>query len=444
MKVVLPFKFNRSSIRKPIVSLIIPTLNEVKNLPLVLPYIPTDIVDEVILVDGLSTDHTVEVARNLLPSIWVILEKKKGKGIAMRRGYAESSGDILVVIDADGSHDPREIPRFVQALLEGADFVKGSRFAPSGGTTDMPFLRKAGNWALTSLVNILFSQTFTDLCYGFHAFWRHCLDYLNLKAVNGFEVDTSIYLQAVRNRLKVVDVPSFEGLRFYGNGKLQTFPDGLRVLRTILREWVVYSHEPIPTPSLGFRSYNLRTSFMQPLVPVTGSTLAENIGNTATIPLADRKRYSLEELLYTYVKNTPKEQIEPLLSSILVEVVERVGASSGSLLMLDDELHNGNSFQVFGRTIKLVPNEAMNDILRDGIAGWAIQNHRSLSIPNTASESHWLHRDWEQQEKICRSAAVVPFFRDNKGIGILILARPEDRCFTEDEIQHIKVMEIIL
>ena len=441
---MLPFGYNRSSGHKPVVSLILPTLNEAKNLPLVIPYIPLDLIDEVILVDGLSTDRTVEVARNLLPSIRVVLEKKRGKGVAMRRGYAESIGDILVVIDADGSHDPREIPRFVQALVEGADFVKGSRFAPSGGTTDMPRLRKAGNWAFTSLVNLLFAQTFTDLCYGFHAFWRHCLEHLNLEAVDGFEVDTSIYLQAVRKKLKVVDVPSFEGLRFYGSGKLQTFPDGWRVFRTILREWTANLRQPVPQPWLGFRSYNLRTASMLTPVPVTGSAHLDSFGNTNDIRMGNRRRYNLEEFLYTNVKNTPKLDIEPLLSSILVEVVERLGASSGSLLMLDYELHNGNGFQVFGRTIKLVPIEAMNDIMQDGIAGWAVQNRQSMLIPNTAIEPHWLYRDWEQQEKASRSAVVVPFFRDDKAICILVLTRPEDRCFTEDEILRIKYMEIFL
>jgi GAF domain-containing protein len=124
--------------------------------------------------------------------------------------------------------------------------------------------------------------------------------------------------------------------------------------------------------------------------------------------------------------------------------VERLGASGGSLLMLDDELHNGNGFQVFGRTIKLVPFETMNNIFQGGIACWALQNREPILIANTASDPHWMYRDWEQQEKAARSAAVVPFFRDDKAIGILVLTRPEDRCFTGDEIQRIKDMEIFL
>ncbi len=224
------------NIRRPSVSVIIPTLNEAENLPFVLPYLPLDWVDEVLLVDGRSTDNTVRVAKRLLPSIKVILEKRRGKGSALCAGYHAALGDILIVLDADGSHDPREIPRFVHALMEGADFAKGSRFAPGGGTTDMPRIRQLGNRFFVILVNNLFSVHFTDLCYGYHAFWRYCLDTIALEDVDGFEIDTAIYLRTLWKHLRVSEVPSFEGHRFRGVGKLRTFPDGWRVLRTIARE----------------------------------------------------------------------------------------------------------------------------------------------------------------------------------------------------------------
>lgn len=238
---------------RPSVSLIIPTLNEAENLPLILPYIPLDIVDEVILVDGRSTDNTIEVSRQIMPSIKLVLEEKPGKGAALAAGYEASSGDIIIVMDADGSNDPREIPRFIHALREGADFVKGSRFASGGGTTDMPRIRRLGNSGFVHLVNLLFNGTFTDLCYGYHAFWRYCLSSLDLKEVDGFEVDTALYLRAMQMSLKIIEVPSFEGYRFYGVGKLRTIPDGLRVLRTIISEFFMslrISHRDLP---MGFR-----------------------------------------------------------------------------------------------------------------------------------------------------------------------------------------------
>ena len=224
--------------QRPSVSVIIPTLNEAPNLPLVLPYLPLNWVDEVILVDGRSTDGTVDIARKLLPTIKVVMENRLGKGYALQAGYTAASGEVLIVLDGDGSNDPREIPRYVAALIQGADFVKGSRFAPGGGTTDMPLFRKFGNGIFIFLVNILFRTTFTDLCYGYHAFWKYCLDWIDIPEVHGFEIDTALYIGALRQRLRITEVPSFEGYRFYGTGKLRTIPDGIRVLHSIARNWL--------------------------------------------------------------------------------------------------------------------------------------------------------------------------------------------------------------
>jgi CheY-like chemotaxis protein len=227
--------------RRPMVSVVIPTLNEARNLPLVLPLLPRDWVHEVILVDGGSTDGTVDVAKQLLPSVRVIVDRRPGKGVALLRGYRAAKGDVIVSMDADGSNDPREIPRFVEALMQGADFVKGTRFAAGGGTTDMPRYRKLGNSLFVKLVNMRFNGTYTDLCYGYNAFWRHCGELLDSIGVTGFEIEAAIYTRVLRARLRVVEVPSFEGPRFHGVGKLKTIPDGLRVLQTILHEWLVDS-----------------------------------------------------------------------------------------------------------------------------------------------------------------------------------------------------------
>ena len=239
--------------QRPTTTVVIPTLNEAENLPFVLPYLPPEWIDEILLVDGCSTDGTAEIARELIPSIKVVLEPRPGKGAALRAGYSRASGELIIVMDADGSHDPREIPRFVTALMEGSDFVKGSRFAHGGGTTDMPRLRQFGNAFFVFLVNFLFNVRFTDLCYGYHAFWRYCLDTLDLDGVDGFEIDTAIYVRALRQRMRLTEVSSFEGYRIRGEGKLRTFPDGWRVLKTILRETLHNLHSPRKTYYEGFR-----------------------------------------------------------------------------------------------------------------------------------------------------------------------------------------------
>jgi glycosyltransferase involved in cell wall biosynthesis len=218
----------------PSVSVVIPAMNEEKNLPYVLSRIP-HWVSEVVLVDGNSTDATVSVARELLPDIIVVGQDRPGKGAALRSGFKASRGDIIVMLDADGSTDPAEIPAFVGALLAGADFVKGSRFLQGGGTDDMEWYRWLGNWGFVTMVKLRFGCKFTDLCYGYNAFWRDVLPRLSLETDDGFEIETSMNVQAVLAHLNVREVASKESRRVYGKSHLRTIPDGWRVLSTIVR-----------------------------------------------------------------------------------------------------------------------------------------------------------------------------------------------------------------
>lgn len=218
----------------PSVSVVIPALNEEENLPYVLPLIPSW-VDEVLLVDGHSTDRTVDVARELMPNIRIIYQEGRGKGAALRSGFAAATGDIIVMLDADGSTDPCEIPLFCAALLGGADFVKGSRFLQGAGTADMELHRMMGNFALLMSVRLLFGGNYSDLCYGYNAFWRRCLPTLELDG-DGFEIETMMNVRALRVGLKVTEVPSFENRRQHGFSRLRAIPDGWRVLKTIVKE----------------------------------------------------------------------------------------------------------------------------------------------------------------------------------------------------------------
>lgn len=217
------------------VSVVVPALNEAENLPHVLPRIPTW-VHEVLLVDGHSTDGTIEVARRLLPDIVIVQQEGRGKGAALRSGFKAASGEIIVMIDADGSTDPAEIPLFVGALLSGADLVKGSRFVQGGGTADMTIFRKFGHWFLLQSVRTLFGGTYSDLCYGYSAFWKHVLPRLALDG-NGFEIETMINVRALKAGLRIAEVPSFEHERIHGLSNLRALPDGWRILKTIVREW---------------------------------------------------------------------------------------------------------------------------------------------------------------------------------------------------------------
>jgi len=229
------------------VTVVIPTLNEAENLPHVFAELPDDLF-EIIVVDGLSTDGTVEVARRLRPNVKIVEQTRRGKGNALACGFACATGDVIVMLDADGSTRASEIPRFVDALLAGADFAKGSRNLPGGGSEDITGLRYAGNALLGGLVNVLFGTSYSDLCYGYNAFWRHCLSDIEIDC-DGFEVETLMNIRAARAGLAITEVPSYEASRIHGQSNLRTFRDGSRVLRTILSERLARRRAPALRPA---------------------------------------------------------------------------------------------------------------------------------------------------------------------------------------------------
>lgn len=233
---------------EPTVSVVMPALNEARNLPHVFANMPQG-VHEIIVVDGHSVDDTVAVAQRLRPDVRLVKQTRSGKGNALACGFAEATGDIIAMVDADGSADPAEIPRFVADLRAGADFAKGTRFAPGGGSGDITRLRKLGNRGLVALFNRIYSTKYTDLCYGYNVFWRRHLDVLGLDPDapapdgdgsqlwgDGFEVETLIHIRVAKSGLVVGEVPSFEHPRLHGVSNLNVPRDGTRVLRTIFRE----------------------------------------------------------------------------------------------------------------------------------------------------------------------------------------------------------------
>lgn len=220
----------------PSISVVVPAKNEARNLAHVFGTIP-DWVDEVVLVDGHSTDDTVAEAERLLPTVKIVRQQGYGKGDALMAGFEVAKGDIIVMMDADGSTDGAEIPRFVAALTTGADYAKGSRFASGGGSDDITFSRHLGNKILSALVNTAFKTRYTDLCYGYNAFWAKHLSKLDLNCA-GFEIETVMNVRAAKAGLAIQEIPSYEHLRLHGMSNLKVMRDGLRIGRFIVREWV--------------------------------------------------------------------------------------------------------------------------------------------------------------------------------------------------------------
>jgi glycosyltransferase involved in cell wall biosynthesis len=220
--------------RTTTISIVIPTKNEARNIPWVLERIPAWI-DEVVLVDGQSIDGTIEAAKAVRPDIVVVEQPSRGKGLALQAGFAATTGDIIVMLDADGSMHPGEIDRYVALLASGFDFVKGSRFMAGASSVDITWLRRIGNNCLLYLTNAIYGTRFTDLCYGYCAFRREFLDRLALTAA-GFEIESQLIARACINQLRITEVPSLELSRRHGQSNLRTFRDGRRVLWTLLKE----------------------------------------------------------------------------------------------------------------------------------------------------------------------------------------------------------------
>lgn len=223
----------RTAGREITVSLVIPVKNEARNIAWVLDQID-DSIHEVILVDGNSTDATVITARSCRPDIKVINQEGIGKGSALRSGFLAATGDMIVMMDADGSMAPAEITHYIHFLSNGYDFVKGSRFIPGGGSLDITPFRRLGNRFLLGVFNTLYKAELTDLCYGFCAFHRRYLELLELSAT-GFEIEAEMVVRSMQSGLRIAEVPSLELPRRAGKSNLNSIRDGVRVLRTVLR-----------------------------------------------------------------------------------------------------------------------------------------------------------------------------------------------------------------
>jgi glycosyltransferase involved in cell wall biosynthesis len=284
----------------PRVSLVIPTLNEAENLGCLLPTIG-DIVDELVIVDGRSTDGTIETALALRPDALIVKERRAGKGYALQAGFHACSGDIIVMMDADGSMAPAEIDTFVSALLAGADVVKGSRFLQGGGSGDLTGVRMLGNAVLTRTVRWTFGGRFSDLCYGYMAFWRDVLPFFD-EEVGGFEIETFLNVRSLAAGLRVVEVASYEEHRINGESNLSAIKDGYRVLSTIVRERRrvrryraslglhrpdLHSGAPMPHPVIALRDHRTHSVVTTTTFPAASGAAVAGVAVAAVVSEGD-------------------------------------------------------------------------------------------------------------------------------------------------------------
>lgn len=220
------------------VTLVIPTMNEAGAIGRVLKEIPKKKVNEIIVIDGHSTDNTAREARAELRrrKDKFILQKKKGFGNALLEAFEKASGDVVVIMDGDGSQNPKDIPLFLKKIKEGYTYVMGSRYGRGGRSDDDTIIRLIGNRALTSLTNLVHHTKVSDSLYLFIAVKRRDLEKLKLSSP-GIEICVEIPIKAHRAGLKFAEIPVIERARYAGESKVNAFWSGLSILKMILRKY---------------------------------------------------------------------------------------------------------------------------------------------------------------------------------------------------------------
>jgi len=216
------------------VSIILPTKNEEAAIGVVLKKCmevmeKSKLAYEIIVVDN-SSDKTPEIAEKFGAKV---IKGVEGYGSAFLEGFMNSSGKILVFMDADGSYDPRFIPELLKPIVNGeADFVLGSRFRGEIMPDSMPILHKIGNRVLTHLLNRFFGLNLSDAHTGMRAIRRESFEKLRLNC-KGMEFATEMIVKAKKSGLRISEISISYGKRI-GKSKLRTFRDGWRHLRFML------------------------------------------------------------------------------------------------------------------------------------------------------------------------------------------------------------------
>lgn len=224
------------------VTLIILTLNEIDGVRHVVPGIPVSAVDEILAVDGGSTDGTLEFFAE--HGIRTIRQEKRGRGEAFRLAAREARHDFLVFFSPDGNEDPNDIPRLVAGLADGYDLVIASRFMAGARSEDhdKPLFasRQWGNLMFTWLANFLWARStpITDTINGYRAITRQAFERLRLDG-EGYAIEFQMSIRALQLGLRVLEIPTTESDRIgRGVSKLSAIPVGLQFLRLLLREWI--------------------------------------------------------------------------------------------------------------------------------------------------------------------------------------------------------------
>jgi dolichol-phosphate mannosyltransferase len=222
------------------ICVILPTLNEEKAVAKVIKELPNPTVSRVIVLDGYSSDRTVDIAKTCRPTldVDVIFQKGKGKGMAFQtflNDFDLNNYDIYVMLDADYTYNPRELKHLIWPILNGeADVVVGNRFAFKEIRQLMPFTTYLGNKLLTFVASILYFKNPKDVCTGYWAFSREYLKRAKIKAKN-FDLEANLFTEAIKRNYRIKIVPITYRTRV-GKNKLMK-RDGIVILFRLVKEF---------------------------------------------------------------------------------------------------------------------------------------------------------------------------------------------------------------
>jgi glycosyltransferase involved in cell wall biosynthesis len=223
--------------QRSVISVIVPAYNEEKTIGHVLSDL-ISVMDnlkmpyEIIVVDDGSTDETRRIASSYKASV-LLNETNRGKGYALRNGFSQAQGDIIVTMDADGAHSPKEIPELIYPLFNGVDIVAGSRLL-GRGMDSTSRLNRLGNFLFNITIMVLTRTLVTDSQTGFRAFKRKVLQEISLESL-GYEIETEITIKGLKNGFVFQEKPIGCNKRTYSVSKIRVFSDGLKIFKTIFK-----------------------------------------------------------------------------------------------------------------------------------------------------------------------------------------------------------------
>lgn len=218
--------------KKKKVSIVAVCLNEAKSILRILDNIQKDLVDEILVIDGHSTDGTLELVKNAGYNI--ILQEGKGRGNAFKTGFKNVSGDLVVMLSTDGNERPGDIKKLIDKANKGYDMVIATRFG-LGKSEDVTIIRNMGNYFFTKLCNIVSGLNVTDSMNGFRILTKEAIEKMNLQS-NKFDIEAEITVKAGKLKLKVTEIPTIEDERYHSDSRLHTFKDGGIILKRIIKE----------------------------------------------------------------------------------------------------------------------------------------------------------------------------------------------------------------